>query len=111
MRVKLTPREYEIAKMAASGLSNSQIASSAFITKATVEKHLEHCYKKLGIRGRYQLPFVFIYNPPQYGRSSKYAEGYKWLNATEARLTPSDVQQRLGCSYNLARLFVSRQRE
>ena len=39
-----------------SGLSNRQIAQHLFITQATVETHLRHAYRKLGITARADLP-------------------------------------------------------
>jgi DNA-binding NarL/FixJ family response regulator len=38
--------------MAAEGLSNKQIAAELFMGLSTVEAHLSHVYRKLGIRSR-----------------------------------------------------------
>jgi DNA-binding NarL/FixJ family response regulator len=38
------------------GLSNRQIAEHLFITQATVETHLRHAFRKLGITTRTDLP-------------------------------------------------------
>jgi ATP/maltotriose-dependent transcriptional regulator MalT len=51
----LTPSERRVAAMAASGLSNPEIAQRLFITRATVESHLHAAYRKLGIRSRREL--------------------------------------------------------
>jgi DNA-binding CsgD family transcriptional regulator len=51
----LTPSERRIADMAASGLSNPEIAQELFLTVKTVEMHLTHAYRKLDIRGRTEL--------------------------------------------------------
>ena len=51
----LTASERRIAAMAAEGLSNPEIAQALFVTKKTVEAHLGHAYRKLGIRSRGEL--------------------------------------------------------
>lgn len=52
----LTPSERRVAELAASGMSNRQIAQSLFVTIKTVEAHLSATYDKLDIRSRRQLP-------------------------------------------------------
>ena len=42
--------------MAASGMTNRQIAQSLFLTVKTIETHLAAAYDKLGIRSRRELP-------------------------------------------------------
>jgi DNA-binding CsgD family transcriptional regulator len=51
----LTVTEQRVARLAADGLSNKEIANSLFVTVHTVEKHLSHAYAKLGVRSRRQL--------------------------------------------------------
>lgn len=51
----LTPAELRVARMAAGGLANREIAESLFVTLRTVELHLTHAYQKLGISSRAQL--------------------------------------------------------
>jgi DNA-binding CsgD family transcriptional regulator len=51
-RDALTPREQRLAEMAASGMTNREIAEALFITTKTVETHLRHAYDKLGISSR-----------------------------------------------------------
>jgi DNA-binding CsgD family transcriptional regulator len=54
-RDELTPSERRIAKMAAEGASNKEIAQSLFLTVKTVEMHLSSAYRKLEIRSRRDL--------------------------------------------------------
>jgi DNA-binding CsgD family transcriptional regulator len=54
-RDALTPSEQRIARMAADGLSNREIAQALFVTGKTVENHLGHIYLKLGVGGRRAL--------------------------------------------------------
>ncbi|WP_078859571.1 AAA family ATPase [Streptomyces rubellomurinus] len=51
----LTAGELRVARMAASGHGNGEIAALLHIAVRTVETHLTHCYRKLGIRGRADL--------------------------------------------------------
>ncbi|HUF59090.1 MAG TPA: helix-turn-helix transcriptional regulator [Actinomycetota bacterium] len=48
----LTPREREVVRCVAAGLSNEEIAQRLWIEVPTVRKHLEHVYGKLGVRSR-----------------------------------------------------------
>jgi len=50
--VNLTPREREILDHVAKGCSNAEIAANLSISRGTVRNHLEHVYKKLGVRSR-----------------------------------------------------------
>jgi DNA-binding NarL/FixJ family response regulator len=52
----LTPSERRVAELAASGMTNRQIAQSLFVTVKTVEAHLSATYDKLDIRSRRDLP-------------------------------------------------------
>jgi DNA-binding CsgD family transcriptional regulator len=51
----LTEREREVATLAAEGLSNREIAESLVVTVKTVEWHLRHAFRKLGIDSRAKL--------------------------------------------------------
>jgi DNA-binding CsgD family transcriptional regulator len=52
----LTPSERRVARMAAEGMSNPQIAQALFVTRKTIEKHLGSAYSKLDIPSRDLLP-------------------------------------------------------
>ena len=51
----LTPSERRIVERAAAGASNREIAQALFVTVKTVEMHLGHAYRKLGISSRNEL--------------------------------------------------------
>jgi DNA-binding CsgD family transcriptional regulator len=48
----LTPREREVLQWIAAGKSTDEIARELCVTAATVSKHLEHIYRKLGVTSR-----------------------------------------------------------
>src|ERR1700722_8856485 len=52
---ELTSREREIASLVAGGLSNRDVADRLFISRRTVDAHLNHIYGKLRISSRVQL--------------------------------------------------------
>lgn len=51
----LTPQEWQIAKMAAAGLTNREIGEQLLISRRTVGSHLYHLFPKLGVSTRSQL--------------------------------------------------------
>jgi DNA-binding CsgD family transcriptional regulator len=53
MPVTLTTREAQVLRLVALGASNGEVALALHISPRTVEKHLEHVYRKLGVSGRY----------------------------------------------------------
>ena len=52
---ELTPQEFEIAQLAATGLTNKQIGSRLFLSPRTVGAHLYRIFPKLGITSRAAL--------------------------------------------------------
>jgi DNA-binding CsgD family transcriptional regulator len=52
----LTDAERRVAMLAAQGSTNREIATALEITPSTVEQHLTHIYRKLGVRRRGDLP-------------------------------------------------------
>lgn len=52
----LTERELRVATLASEGQTNRDIAQILYVTPKTVEVHLSHAYRKLGIASRRELP-------------------------------------------------------
>jgi DNA-binding CsgD family transcriptional regulator len=51
----LTPSERRVAELAASGMTNRDVAAALFISPKTVEANLARVYRKLGIKTRAEL--------------------------------------------------------
>lgn len=61
----LTPTELRIATLAAGGLSNPQIAATLYVARKTVETHLTHIYRKLGVARRCELAAIVPVSPEE----------------------------------------------
>jgi DNA-binding CsgD family transcriptional regulator len=56
---ELTPAEGAVARLAASRFTNREIAERLMVSAKTVEYHLGHAYRKLGVRSRHELVRLF----------------------------------------------------
>jgi DNA-binding NarL/FixJ family response regulator len=54
-RHRLTRRELQVARCAATGSSNAEIAAHLFLSPRTVEGHLQRTYQKIGVHTRVKL--------------------------------------------------------
>ena len=48
----LTPRELEVLRLIAGGLSSREIAAKHFLSVRTTERHIANIYKKIGAHGK-----------------------------------------------------------
>jgi len=53
--LQLSPRELDVAKLVAEGLTNAEIGARLHISPATVGRHLSNVYERLGIHSRAAL--------------------------------------------------------
>jgi DNA-binding NarL/FixJ family response regulator len=51
----LTPRELEVTKLIAEGLTSDEVAQTLMIAKNTVDRHRDNILEKLGMRNRVEL--------------------------------------------------------
>jgi DNA-binding CsgD family transcriptional regulator len=57
----LTPREKQIAYLAAQGLTNRQISAETGLSINTISNHLKRVYAKLGVQSRTELAWRLQY--------------------------------------------------
>ncbi|MEO6956606.1 MAG: helix-turn-helix transcriptional regulator, partial [Antricoccus sp.] len=67
----LTPREEQIAMLAAAGHSDTAIAARLTISPRTVQTHLLRAYHKLSITSRHDLPTALMSNDEPSDRSDQ----------------------------------------
>ena len=53
--LELTPTERTVADLVSEGRTNREVADALFMSPSTVQAHLKHIYRKLGIRSRTEL--------------------------------------------------------
>jgi len=58
----LSPQELQVARIAALGQNNVEVAGALFVSRKTVEAHLTRVYRKLGIRSRTELARILLAN-------------------------------------------------
>ncbi|HEY2203629.1 MAG TPA: LuxR C-terminal-related transcriptional regulator [Pseudonocardia sp.] len=61
----LTPRQRDVLSLVGLGLTDAAIAHRLGCSPRTVDKHLEHIYRRLGVRGRAAATAVWLGGPPR----------------------------------------------
>lgn len=57
---ELTPREIEVVRLIADGLSNQQIAEELFLSNGTVRNHISTILEKTGLEHRTQIAVMWL---------------------------------------------------
>jgi DNA-binding CsgD family transcriptional regulator len=60
----LTPRQCDVLRLVGLGLTDAAIGHRLGCSPRTVDKHLEHIYRRLGVRGRAAATAVWLGAPP-----------------------------------------------
>ena len=60
----LSARELDVARLVHQGRTNKEIAGALFVSERTVETHLTHSFRKLGLKGRAELAAVMEREQP-----------------------------------------------
>ena len=60
---QLTAQELRVALLIAEGASNREAAAQLFLSPKTIEAHLGHAYRKLGVHNRAQLATTLARQP------------------------------------------------
>ncbi|WP_243090882.1 helix-turn-helix transcriptional regulator [Thermus neutrinimicus] len=100
---QLSPREKEVAALAALGLSNKEIAQELGISERTVKAHLSAVFQKAGVKRRSQLAHQYIaaklnvlkgaYAPPEVLDAITWAENFFHTYGPASNLSKSLVNQ------------------
>lgn len=73
---RLTPRQRDVARLAAQGSTNRQIAAALYVSTETVKTHMAHVLGKFGLRTKADLRLLLadLKPHPDAGRPSRLAE-------------------------------------
>ncbi len=74
LAARLSARELEVARAAARGASNQEIADALFVSLSTVKKHLYNAMEKIDVRNRVELAAA-VFAADEINRSSTVPEG------------------------------------
>ena len=65
----LTPREYQVAKLVASGYANKEIGRRLKISEQTVKNHIQSIFRKLALNNRVELTIQLTHKSSRLRRA------------------------------------------
>ncbi len=98
-RADLTPRQEQVLRLVASGLTDAAIGHRLGCSPRTVDKHLEHIYRRLGVSCRaaaIAAACTALMNPPAVDRPSRNAVSTDRLTRVRTWLIRSRVGSAAG---------------
>ncbi len=64
-RFKMTPREYQIARLVCSGMGNEEIAEKLQVMLGTVKTHIRNIYRKTWVNNKISMLLRFAEETPE----------------------------------------------
>ena len=98
----LSQTQLRIATLVAQGRSNPQVAAALSLSIKTVETHLSHAYRKLGVRGRREVAAALERATP-LGRGDRKVEPCAPLSGGPAPSNMDHNEERKGRGRGAAR--------
>jgi DNA-binding CsgD family transcriptional regulator len=89
LAIRLSVRELEVARAAARGASNQEIADALFVSLSTVKKHLYNAMEKIDVRNRVELAAA-VFAADQINRSSTVPERDAGASSTQGETSMVD---------------------
>ena len=107
-RELLSQKEYEVAVHVAKGLKNADIANELHISKRSVESHVHNILKKLDVKTRCHLTYLFytdlsVHQKKQsLKRTAKNILNKKFDNICTYPMLPQELTEKANCSFTTA---------
>jgi DNA-binding CsgD family transcriptional regulator len=85
----LTGTERRIAALIAQGHTNREVAAEMFVTENTVQTHVRHIFRKLGVRSRTELAAQLLSPPAEASAATRASWDQSHAEGIPANVVPS----------------------